>query len=295
MRLSDFFSKAEIVRDGQFMTLGHVQTSCAGTLVYCDTIFYVKAANKNDRVSCVVTTKSLSKDVAPKKGVVVAEYPRNCFYRIHHQLLSHNLMPSDIIYGVGKNCCIHPSAILSKKSKIGNNVTIEANVVIKDEVVIGDNARIDAGAVVGTDGLLYLKEDGDIYPVRHGGGVHVGRNVTILSQAVIARSIHPTLLTSIGDHSLIGIRSSIGHEVQIGKNCVISNNCVLARKAVIGDAAWIGSSAVIREYVTVGKGAMVMAGSIVIKDVPQNKKVSGHFAIDHQMNMMKFLKKERME
>jgi UDP-3-O-[3-hydroxymyristoyl] glucosamine N-acyltransferase len=107
------------------------------------------------------------------------------------------------------------------------------------------------------------------------------------------RSIHDSLLTTIGDHTIIGIASNIGHEAQIGRNCVISGNCVIARRARIEEGAWIGTSSFVREYVKIGKFAKVMAGSVVIQDVGEKQSVSGNFAIDHRVNAMEYLKRRK--
>ena len=43
----------------------------------------------------------------------------------------------------------------------------------------------------------------------------------------------------------------------------------------IGDHVWIGTSAIILDGITVGKGAVIGAGSLVNKDVPENAIVAG--------------------
>ena len=160
-------------------------------------------------------------------------------------------------------------------------------------MIIGDNTFIDAGAVIGCEGLLHMTENGNQVIVRHAGGVNIGQNVVILSNAVIARSIHETLFTNIGDYSLIGIATTIGHEVQIGKNCVVAGNCVIARRATLEDGVRIASSVVVREYLHLCRNAQVKAGSVVVEDVRENDVVSGNFAVSHQKHLMEFLKSKQ--
>ena len=197
-------------------------------------------------------------------------------------------------YGTGRQCTIHPSAIVSPRSRIGNNVHIGANVVIKDEVSIGDNTFIDAGAIIGCEGLLYIMDEKRVVFIKHAGGVKIGNNVTILSQAVIAKSVHASFLTLIGDNSIIGISTNIGHEAQIGNNCVISSKCVIARRAKIGEGARIGPSATIREHVRIGPNAQVKLGSVVIEDVKANGSVSGAFALNHTTNLRQHYRLKRI-
>lgn len=48
---------------------------------------------------------------------------------------------------IGRDCSIHPSAIITGPAKIGNNVSIGAGTVI-DNCTIGDNVTIDAGCML---------------------------------------------------------------------------------------------------------------------------------------------------
>lgn len=290
MKLSEFFERKDIVRDGEFAALENAGSYTEGTLAYCDTIHYFEMANENDNVTCMVTKQDYADRAKPQKGLVLAANPRNEFFKLHKYLLDRNMMMPQIKFGIGKNCTIHPSAAVSERTQIGDNVIISQNAVVRDYVVIGDNTFIGVGSVIGSEGLLYITENGNHFHIKHRGGVKIGNNVTILSNAVIAKSIHSTVFTTIGDYSIIGILANVGHEAQIGDNCVISGNCVIARRAQIGGGAWIGSSCVVREYVKIGVDAQVMAGSVVINDVKANQSVSGNFAMDHQKHLLHNLK-----
>ena len=294
MKLSDYFRKPDMARDGEFITLGHAGSQAKGTLAYCGDVFYLEIANRNENVSCIITTPDSAKRVEGHKGLVHSPDPRNTFYRLHNWMMENNAYQLKIEYGIGNGCNIHPSAQVSRETKIGDHVTIGENAVIKEGVVIGDNTLIDAGAVIGCEGILYIAEGGNNIFVKHAGGVKIGRSVTVLSNAVIARSIHDSLFTDIGENTIIGITSNIGHEAQIGRNCVILGNCVIARMAEIGEGVWIGSSSFVREYVKIGRFAKVMAGSIVIKNVEEKQTVSGNFAVDHKISLMQYKKRQRV-
>ena len=113
----------------------------------------------------------------------------------------------------------------------------------------------------------------------------------------------------IGDYSYIG-KSSILHSVTIGKFSSISDHCVIGlpshsintissspifsgvrngtktswvsknmplkpMSVVIGNDVWIGYRAMIPSHVTIGDGAVIAAGSVVVKDVPPYAVVGG--------------------
>lgn len=104
----------------------------------------------------------------------------------------------------------------------------------------------------------------------------------------------------IGDNTYIGefqnIRAS-GGVIEIGKNCSISQHITMIasnhniRKGTdinkqgwdetktgiyIGDDVWIGANSVILPGVRIGSGAVIGAGSIVTKDIPENAIAIGN-------------------
>lgn len=84
------------------------------------------------------------------------------------------------------------------------------------------------------------------------GGVTIGNRVLIAS--------HTTITSLTHDYS--------GENVRFGK--------IIAKPVVINDDAWIGTHAVIMPGVTIGKGAIVGAGSIVTKNVEAYTVVVGN-------------------
>ncbi|OJW15386.1 MAG: hypothetical protein BGO48_13360 [Mucilaginibacter sp. 44-25] len=94
--------------------------------------------------------------------------------------------------------------------------------------------------------------------------------------------------TYINPGSMIFARTSI----HIGQGCAISWNCELidddmhsllegdsklpsAKPITIGEHVWIGANSKILKGVNIGNGAIVAAGSIVTKDVPDGALVGG--------------------
>jgi acetyltransferase-like isoleucine patch superfamily enzyme len=93
-------------------------------------------------------------------------------------------------------------------------------------------------------------------------GVRIGKDVWIGYQALIETG-YPNLV-SIGDRAIIGVRSTIiGHFQEV-------------RGVRIKDDVYIGACAVILPGVTLGKGAIVAAGSVVTASVPPMTVVQGN-------------------
>lgn len=150
-------------------------------------------------------------------------------------------------------------------------------------------------------GKGFIAEDGCEISCFSKRGIVLGDKVTIGSYAIIRPSTlwggEPGEGLKVGDNSNIGPYSYVGCSgyIEIGSNVMISprvgiyaenhnfQSTGLAMKeqgvtrsfVKIEDDCWIASNAVILAGVTVGKGSVVAAGSVVTKDVPPYSVVAG--------------------
>jgi acetyltransferase-like isoleucine patch superfamily enzyme len=93
-------------------------------------------------------------------------------------------------------------------------------------------------------------------------------------------SVAPYVHIWCGGRVIIGARCMIGSHVAITSlthdyDSAEMWKTIKAKPVIIGDDVWIGSHAVILPGVTVGNGAVIGAGSIVSRDVPENAIVYG--------------------
>ena len=130
-----------------------------------------------------------------------------------------------------------------------------------------------------------------------GKSVQFGKDVAIWNYVVIGDG------TRIGDGTVIGSFCDIGKNVVIGKNCSIQTHATISNGCKVGDDVFIapnssllndrypksslltppqiednavvGGGVIILPGVTVGKKAVVAAGSVVTKDVPAREVVLG--------------------
>lgn len=92
----------------------------------------------------------------------------------------------------------------------------------------------------------------------------------------------------IGDGTLIGLSNVIIGPVIIGNGVILAQNIVVSglnhgyedinispskqavktKQIIINDDVWIGANSVITAGVTIGKHAVIGAGSVVVKDIP---------------------------
>lgn len=120
---------------------------------------------------------------------------------------------------------------------------------------------------------------------------YIGKGVNLQRKTSIGYGL------SIGDYSSVGMKSVLGETVTIGKYVMMGPEVLIytrnhsfddisvpmqkqgyqeERPVEIGDDVWIGARAIILPGVKIGHGAIIGAGAIVTKDVPDYAIVGGN-------------------
>ncbi len=147
---------------------------------------------------------------------------------------------------------------------LGRDVTIEPNVVFGPGVRVADGAVIHAfshveGAVIGEKAdvgpFARLRPGADL-----GAGSRVGNFVEV-KKATIGVGAKVNHLSYIGD-------AEIGARANIGAGTITCNyDGYFKYRTVVSEDAFIGSNSALVAPVTVGRGAIVAAGSVLTRDV----------------------------
>ncbi|MEM7125482.1 MAG: hypothetical protein AAF702_04095 [Chloroflexota bacterium] len=290
---ADVFEPHYIYQEGQFARLAKPDSVHALSLVYCESQYYLQQAIQNQHVSVIITSTALVPllDQAEDIGIIVSQNPRLDYWALHGRLVEAGLaQPNFVEAGIGTNCQIHPSAIISETVQIGNSVSIGACAVIEAYSIIGNSTLIAPGAVIGAEGLQTYSISGRKEFIRHAGGVKIGSGVTILANAVISKAIYPDY-TVVDDNTQVSLLSSVGHQSRIGANCSIAGNVLIGGSVEMGDGVWVGPSATIKDGLTIGANAQIKLGSVVVKDIGEGEVVSGNFAIPHRLSLREYARK----
>ena len=145
---------------------------------------------------------------------------------------------------------IHPTVIIDENVKIGDGTKIWAY------------SHISKGAIIGNNCVI-------------GEGVHIGPNVIIGNNC------------KIQNHSLIYEGVTLEDNVFLGPNTVTTNdflpqvegdwkNSDRFRTTLFKKGCSIGANSTIICGVTIGENSLIGAGSVVTKNIPNNKKAFGN-------------------
>lgn len=160
------------------------------------------------------------------------------------------------LFLVGKNTLItHGNHI-----KCGKNVKFEDYAEIHglcEELVFGNNVTISRGVMI---------RPSSYYGGDYGKGIIIGDNSSIGPYGYVGCSGKIV----IGKNVMFGPKCSLFAENHIFSDIKvdIKSQGVEQKGIVIEDDCWIGSNCVVLDGVTIGKGSVIGAGTLVSKNVP---------------------------
>lgn len=172
---------------------------------------------------------------------------------------------------IGAGTHIGAGAVIGAGARIGKDCRLYPRVVLYPGVRLGDRVIVHAGAVLGADGFGYVRDaaTGEYLQFPQQGtlviedDVEIGANTTIdrgaLEETRIARGVKLDNLVHVG------------HNVTVGKNVVIAAQTGVSGSSVIGDDAIVGGQVGIADHVEIGKRVILGAQA----GIPSRKKIRG--------------------
>lgn len=174
---------------------------------------------------------------------------------------------------LGRNCRIYPQVFIDDDVTLGDGCVVYPRVTLFRHTRVGRHVIIHSGAVIGDDGFGYNQvpdpERGRLLHVKneHVGGVVIEDHVEVGSSVCIDRGLAgPTV---VGEGTKIDNITQIGHNVRIGRDCIIVNASI-AGSARLGDRVF-AMGARIRDGIHVGDDALLLAGVLVLQNIPPGR------------------------
>jgi bifunctional UDP-N-acetylglucosamine pyrophosphorylase / glucosamine-1-phosphate N-acetyltransferase len=150
---------------------------------------------------------------------------------------------------------------------IGRDSVVEPNVVFGPGVRIGERARIKAFSHLEGATIASGAEIGPYARLRPGAEIGEGAkigNFVEVKKTRLGAGAKANHLSYLGD-------ADIGANANIGAGTITCNyDGFFKYRTVIGEGAFIGSNTALVAPVTVGKGALVGAGSVITRDVAED-------------------------
>jgi UDP-N-acetylglucosamine acyltransferase len=94
------------------------------------------------------------------------------------------------------------------------------------------------------------------------------------------------MVTQVGDHNLLMMYCHIAHDCRLGDHNIVANGANFAGHVVIDDYVVVGALVGIHQFVKVGTGALLGAGSMVSKDVVPYCSAAGDRARLRGLNLI---------
>jgi UDP-3-O-[3-hydroxymyristoyl] glucosamine N-acyltransferase len=158
---------------------------------------------------------------------------------------------------VGDETTIGSGSVIGDGVALGSHCRIDANVTIYSGTILGDRVIVQAGAVLGSEGFGYVR---DSETGRYEQSPQVGRlviedDVEIGANSTIDRGALDE--TRIRRGTKIDNLVHIGHNVQIGQDVVIAAQTGLSGSVTVEDNVVMGGQVGIGDHARIEAGAML--------------------------------------
>jgi UDP-3-O-[3-hydroxymyristoyl] glucosamine N-acyltransferase len=172
---------------------------------------------------------------------------------------------------IGAGSTIGAGCVIGDGVEIGAHCRIDAHVTIYSGTTLGNRVFVQAGAVLGSEGFGYVRDSktGCYEQFPQVGRLVIEDDVEIGANSTIDRGALDE--TRIRRGTKIDNLVHVGHNVQIGQDVVIAAQTGISGSAVIEDNVIIGGQVGIADHVRIEEGAILGAQS----GIPTKKVIRG--------------------
>jgi UDP-3-O-[3-hydroxymyristoyl] glucosamine N-acyltransferase len=172
---------------------------------------------------------------------------------------------------IGTECRIGAGAVIGAGVRIGEHCRIYPRVTIYPSTRLGNRVIVHAGAVLGSDGFGYVRDpkSGKYENFPQIGRLEIEDDVEIGANATVDRGALDATIIRRG--TKLDNLVHVGHNVQIGQDVVIAAQTGVSGSSVIEDGVIVGGQVGIADHVRIESGAILGAQS----GIPSKKVIRG--------------------
>lgn len=175
---------------------------------------------------------------------------------------------------------IHPTAIVSEKSRIGAGVEIGPYAIVEEDTTIGEGTRILSRAFIGRwttlgknnavhmGAVLGHQPQHESFSPSTKSFLRIGDDNIFREYVTVHRAAKENGETLIGDHNFLMAFSHVGHDSVVHDHVTIGNMSLIAGHVELQDHCVISGGCAIHQFVRIGSYAMIGGNATVTKDVP---------------------------
>ncbi|MRH99421.1 UDP-3-O-(3-hydroxymyristoyl)glucosamine N-acyltransferase [Kriegella sp. EG-1] len=299
----------------RFNGLGEIKEASENQITFIGSSKYIKFWSESNATAAIVN-ESLNLEITDSRPIIKVKNADLAMAKLLEvfspagPIFEEDIHPTSVVHQsviIGEGVKIGANCYLGKNVRLGKGVTLYPNVSVFDDTTIGANTTVWSGTVIrertqigshcifhnnvsiGADGFGYRPSDDGmgLVKVPHIGNVIIGHYVEVGANSCIDRAKFSS--TIIGDGCKIDNLVQIGHNCVMGRFCIMAGSSGLAGSVTLGDGVIIGGSASIKDHTTIHSGAIVAAGSGVMKDVPAGMTVLGYPAAESKEKLKQWV------
>jgi UDP-3-O-[3-hydroxymyristoyl] glucosamine N-acyltransferase len=158
---------------------------------------------------------------------------------------------------IGDRTRIGAGSAIGAEVRIGSECNIAPNVTIYPGVRLGNRVIVHSGAVLGSEGFGYVRDPatGRNEKFPQIGGLEIGDDVEIGANTTVDRGALD--LTVIGRGTKLDNLVHVGHNVRIGEDVVVAAQTGFSGSITVENGAVIGGQVGIGDHVRIEKGVIL--------------------------------------
>jgi UDP-3-O-[3-hydroxymyristoyl] glucosamine N-acyltransferase len=182
---------------------------------------------------------------------------------------------------IGRRAVLHSLNAIYRGARIGDDFFAHSHAVVREYCRIGNRVILQNAAVVGGDGFGFAKQaDGRWYKIAQSGVAVIEDDVEVQALAAVDRATVGE--TRIRRGAKIDNLVQVGHASKVGEDTLLCAQVGLAGSTVVGNRCILAGQVGAAGHLEIGEGTVLTAQSGVPNDVPAGAVYSGYPAMDNK-------------